>query len=606
MTTRRQHRHTGASQSAPVEPTMPPQRKRRTGLWIAVGVLVVLIIGLVALGFVAKTLADHAFAAKADLEEAIPLVASAQEKILAGDASGAKEAASRAASLTKNATAETSGDLWRSLEWVPIAGPNLTAVRIAASSANDLMNEAVLPATELSLQAIAPVDGVFDIEKIQQLADLVAQASAVVERISARLADIDRSALIDQVAGGIDKLDHALAQVEPLLEPAHSTLTLLPTALGADGPRNYLLLFQNNAESRGTGGNPAAIALVTAENGKVSITQQASSSDFARGLPEPIIPLDSETEALYGDKIGRYIMDVTLTPDFPKSAELIRAFWAQSFGTPIDAVASFDPIALSYLLEATGPVTLPTGDILTAENAVSVLLSEVYSMYPDFEQQDIFFAAAARAVFDAITTAPVDPKALLAAFARAADESRLLYAPTSPAEAEIIAGTRIAGQLPASNSEATVLGAYVNDITEGKLDYYLQLDLTAQCSTADPAGYTVGATLTNTLTPEQARELAEYVAPGRFFARGDISTDLVLYGPVGSQLVSATIDGAPASVTPMPHLGRTAAKVNVLTQPGVAHNVTATFATPEGATGPLEVRHTPMVRQTPVTITQCS
>ena len=35
--------------------------------------------------------------------------------------------------------------------------------------------------------------------------------------------------------------------------------------------------------------------------------------------------------------------DITLTPDFTESAELMRAYWAESFGTPIDGVVSFDP-----------------------------------------------------------------------------------------------------------------------------------------------------------------------------------------------------------------------------------------------------------------------
>lgn len=37
-----------------------------------------------------------------------------------------------------------------------------------------------------------------------------------------------------------------------------------------------------------------------------------------------------------------------------------------------------DPVALSYLLRATGSVTLPNGDHITSTNAVSVLLNQVY------------------------------------------------------------------------------------------------------------------------------------------------------------------------------------------------------------------------------------
>ena len=51
------------------------------------------------------------------------------------------------------------------------------------------------------------------------------------------------------------------------------------------------MLFQNNAESRGTGGNPAAVVLVNVTDGKISIAKQANSGDFNNNRPEPIIEL---------------------------------------------------------------------------------------------------------------------------------------------------------------------------------------------------------------------------------------------------------------------------------------------------------------------------
>ena len=39
------------------------------------------------------------------------------------------------------------------------------------------------------------------------------------------------------------------------------TATLLPAMLGRDGPRDYLIVFQNNAEWRSLGGIVGALAL---------------------------------------------------------------------------------------------------------------------------------------------------------------------------------------------------------------------------------------------------------------------------------------------------------------------------------------------------------
>src|SRR5690606_31226516 len=127
---------------------------------------------------------------------------------------------------------------------------------------------------------------------------------------------------------------------------------------------------------------------------------------------------------------------------------------------------------------------------------------------------------------------------LLGPMGKALDEGRLLFAPNDEEIASLLAGTRLSGELPEHNEDDTVVGVYVNDITEGKLDYYMQLDVTAsstQCTAPDAAEFAVATTLTNTLTVDEAANLASYIAPGRFFAKGDVSTDLVVYGPVGAE-----------------------------------------------------------------------
>ncbi len=479
-------------------------------------------------------------------------------------------------------------------------------MRVVAASVNTLVQEAVSPLTAIDLNALMPKDGAIDVKNLSDLAGRVDAADKSMKTIQAHLAKLDRSALIPQVSSGVTKLDSAIARIEPILTPAHNALTILPKALGADGPQHYLLIFQNNAESRGTGGNPAAIALLTAENGKISLTQQAASGNFINGRPDPIIALNPETQALYGTKIGRYIQDSTLSPDFSETAQIVRAFWAESFGTPVDAVASMDPVALSYLLKAIGPVTMPGfGVVLTADNAVPVLLNQVYADYPDPAVQDAFFATAAQSVFEALLTTHADPKALLNALVQAANEGRLMYSPSDKAQADLLAGTPVGGNMPTDNTKTTDLGVYIDDVTEGKLDYYMQMGIAAkstQCQKDAAPTFTSTVTLQNTLDPAAVPGLPGYISPGHYFPKGDVSTDTYLYGPVGSSLQSVTVNGEPMAASGQPHLGRTAVKVNVQTQPGQTATITATFTAPAGAFGPLEVRHTPMVKPTPVTI----
>lgn len=583
--------------------------------WIPVGLLLLLLVLAVAGLLIGKPIYDRAMSARSSLEQAIPLATTAKDQILAGDSEGAKATAAQLATLTADAREQTDDGMWKSLEWVPFVGPNLHAVRTAAVVTDDLVTGALTPATNLSLKALTPVDGAINIAAITDMQTAVTQAADAVDKAATDLDGIDREALVPQVGGALTQLTDAVDEMQPLLGPAKDIIGVLPAALGADGPRNYLTIFQNNAESRGTGGNPAAIIMITADQGRISITQQASSSNFNNGRSEPVVELNPETEALYGDKVARWISDATMSPDFSESVEIIRAYWAEAFGTSVDAVVSFDPVALSYLLRATGPTVVPTTPVefngrtvqlfeqpvtLTSENAVAVLLNDVY--WTTFKQgylQDAFFAAAAKSIFDSLTSGDADPKALIDSLALAIDENRLLYSPANEAEAELIGESKLSGRLPSSNDERTLLGVYVNDFTQSKLDYYMQLDVAAtstQCTAPESPSFVATATLTNTVTPELAPQLPYPIAPAQFFEKGHVATYLVFYGPVGSTFAGATIDGQAVGASGVQHLGRGAVKIAIENAPSETHTVTAEFAGTPGQYGELDIQHTPMVR----------
>lgn len=581
--------------------------------WVPISVLILVLVVGAAGAVVAKSIAERAFAARDSLQTAIPLATTAKDQVLASDVEGAKATVQKLKALTAEARAQADGSAWRFGEVLPVLGPNLTAVREIAETVDDLVTGALEPASGLRLSSLAPQGGRIDVAQLDVASGILDQAAAAISDARSTVDGIDQAALMDQVAAGVKQLDGALSQIEPIVEPAQKTLAILPGILGAEGSRNYLVLVQNNAESRGTGGNPASLVMITADDGAISITQQASSSDFDNGRPYPVVDLDPAAVALYGDKIGRYMQDVTTTPDFPESARIMGAFWAEEFATPIDGTLSIDPVALSYIMRATGPVEAADGTRLDADNVVSLLLSDVYARFDsgnarvDNQRQDAFFSASAAAVFDSVTSVQ-DPRGLVEQIARGVQEGRVLYVPTSAGEAEVIAGSRMAGRLPTDNVDITMLGSYINDITEGKLDYYMDTSVTVTsdvCATDGemPPAFTVATTLTSTLSPDSVSELPRYVSPGNYFPKGVTSTDVVLYGPVGSVFSSASVDGSAVEVSPVEHLGRPAVKINVENQPASARTVTATFAGVAGAEyGPLQVWHTPMVRETPISI----
>lgn len=563
--------------------------------------VIAVVLLMAAAAVVAVQLYERAMTTRAHLEAAMAEVSTVQSSILSQDTAAASEAAARLAGETAAAVRPTQGRLWAMGEWVPWIGSNLAAVREVAEVTDSLVTEAVTPATQLDLSALAPSGGRIDVAALGDLSSLVDGVAAEVDRAADRIDDIDTGGLIDQVSSGVARLDDALTRLNETLSPIHDILGVLPDALGASGARNYLVMFQGNSEARSLAGNAAVFIVIHVDNGAITITEHVDSSDFRQPSDQPVALLDPEAVAIYGDKIGRYTPDFTMVPDFPTAAGILQGWWSRDVGTDVDAYISMDPVALSYLLAATGPVALPTGDSLTAENAVALLLNDVYFRYQDPLIQNAFFGSAADAVFSALTGGTGSPTAMIGALARAVDEGRLLYSSEDPDEVALIGTTRMAGRMPADGEP--LLGVYLNDNTGSKKSYYLDMSIAA-CVGEGEARASV--TLASSLDEAEASRLPYYIT-GPYFAPGEISSYVVLYGPVGSSFVSAAVDGS--AVTPLAvgqHLGRPAVKVEVLNRFVSEHTVDVTFNDVAGDGDELEVWHTPMTRETPVETSTCT
>ena len=261
-------------------------------------------------------------------------------------------------------------------------------------------------------------------------------------------------------------------------------------------------------------GIAGALALVHTDNGRIDLTQQASSGDFPR-YDAPVLPLSDDTRGIYGDITGEFIQDVNLTPNFPVSGALAAEMWRLQFGVTVDGVISLDPVTLSYLLAATGPITLPTGDVLTAENTVQLLLADVYTRYSSPADQDTFFAAAASSVFEAVAGGSANPVQLIAALARAGAEHRTLIYNVRPDEQAVLANTTIAGGLAVSTAAEKRFGVYFNEGTSSKMNSFLDVKLAvgqAVCRGDERPQFAVTVTLTNTAPADAATALPPYIA----------------------------------------------------------------------------------------------
>lgn len=445
----------------------------------------------------------------------------------------------------------TSDPVWSAAETLPWIGPQLAAVSTVAGALDEVVSEGLAPLSEaaagISAASFAPSDGRIDLAPFEAIADAAGAGAASASTATKSVNAIDSSLLMTPVSDAVVEVTDLLDTTAATTDALARATKLIPAMLGGDGARDYLVVFQNNAEWRSLGGIVGAMAVIHTDDGAMSMTAQGSSSDFSR-YDEPVLDLDPEVRAIYGAHPGRWIQNVTQVPDFSVSGALAREMWQREMGLAVDGVIAMDPVALSYILQATGPVRLATGDELTSENTVQLLLNDVYKRYENPRDQDAFFAAAAAAVFEKLASGDVDPAALVSSLGRAGEERRLLLWSAIDEDQAVLDGTTLVGSLPVTDDDQVGLGVYLNDGTGSKMDYYVDAETTLEWGScmvdaADRATgeLTMTVTITNNAPADAADSLPDYITGGGSFGvePGVAKTIGYLYLPEGFTLLSA-------------------------------------------------------------------
>jgi len=114
------------------------------------------------------------------------------------------------------------------------------------------------------------------------------QASA--GKASVAAAAIPSGGYLTPVQTARDQLQSQTAELSSLLTNTSDAATLLPPMLGADGPRNYFIAFQNNTEVRATGGLVGSFGILHTDHGRASMTTMGSDADL-RNSPTDAVNL---------------------------------------------------------------------------------------------------------------------------------------------------------------------------------------------------------------------------------------------------------------------------------------------------------------------------
>ncbi|MFJ4224634.1 DUF4012 domain-containing protein [Microbacterium sp. NPDC089695] len=568
-----------------------PVRRR----WLRWSIGIVLTLLVLAIGWVTV----RGIGAVSDLQQVSTSANQLKTAIGEGDLDRASTLSARIAHHAESAHDLTSDPVWHAFGVVPWLGPNFSAVSDVAAIADDVASDALVPvldaAGEIDLASLGLVNGAVDLAPFAAVEPSLADADDTLSTAEDRALRIDADATLPPLADAVRQMRSAVTEAATVVGALHGASALLPSMLGAEGPRNYVVAMQNNAELRSSGGIIGAIALLHAENGRISLVQQGSAMDFPP-LAEAL-PLSESTVALFEDRPGRYLQNVTNIPDFTEAAPVIAARWTQRYGTAVDGVIAVDAVVTEHLLAATGPLSFGPFTA-TKDDVVGLLLSQVYTLFPDPVAQDQIFAKAAGVLFSAaLTTA--DPRDLVGALATSAEEDRIRIWSAHDDEEEILAASALGGAIPRDDATSHV-GVLLNDTTGAKMDFYTDATIATAVGTCDGEPTTqVRVTWTNNAPADAGTSLPPYVTGDGTYGvtPGMVRTLIMVYGPEDATPSFVDRDGGGDGNTQTAVLGaRSAVQQEVLLAPGESATITVEFQGGGAGNRLTEVEHTPMIR----------
>jgi hypothetical protein len=527
----------GASQDGRRSGRLWPRSWRRAAF---VGLLLVAVAFACWLGF-------QSFQAKSNLEEARHNAQKAKEALLKGNAEDAAKWVNEAHSNAQRARDATHSLPWSIASVVPwLGGPFETGQQIS-DVVLGLVADVLQPSVHVGA-AISPdrlLEGSrLDVQLLRDAAPQLSEISRAATKLDAQASAISDPNYLSVMHNARSELQAQTSDISGLLQNAAVAARLAPSMMGADGPRTYFMGFQTNAEARGTGGLLGGFGILRFDNGTTSVETLGRDSELNKAFAP--IDLGPEYAAQYGftDPTTDF-RNTNLSSHFPYAAQIWKSMWEQQSGTKVDGVIAIDPVALSYVLGAVGPVTMPDGETITKDNIVELTESTAYIRFAaDNNARKQYLQDVASEVVKKMTAGVQSPRQLLEALGKAVSEGRIAVWSSSPTEQQVLEETALAHVVP--EDPAPYAAVVINNLTGNKLDYYLtrHIEYSAGACDAKTRKTIVTVRLTNSVP---ADGLPDYVVGNHGLPfdlpSGTNASWVSLLATTKAQLTRATLDG---------------------------------------------------------------
>ena len=494
----------------------------------------------------------------------------------------------------------TSDPVWWTAAHVPLLGRTFATTRGLTRAADDVASS-VLPqladaAAHLDPAEVRGDDGSLALSRLTAASPFLDRANSALDDTRALVADLPRSGVFGPVARAHGELDQQLGGLAGSLDAAARAARVGPAMLGAQGPRRYLVMFQNPAEARGTGGLPGSFAVISADAGKLTLERTGSDREL-QDAPTPVVDLGPEFNARWrAADVDRGWRGANSTPHYPWAAQIWQKLWERQTGQQIDGVIAVDPLALGYLLEVSWPIRLSDGEVLDGDNVAQWTLSTAYFKYPgNNDRRKELLTELAEKAFDRFSGGDGGGAALLRALGRSAGEGRVLLWAARPDEQSVLLGTPIAGTV--LDREGPLAALVLNNGAGNKLDYYVDRTLTYDVLSCGDGERTVRAevTLTNNAPPGGLPDYVDVRTDGRPSTPGQSRTFVNYYATRGARITGATLDGNPVRIVNGVERGRPVFAADVEIRAGQSRTLVLEYTEPP-TDAPVTVHEQPLAR----------
>ncbi len=464
----------------------------------------------------------------------------------------------QAASALSSSNSELARPWAKPAGWLPVVAQHRSAVVELSDSAASASADLAAALRVVDPEQLRLVGGRFDLDAIR----LIEQPFVVVQESIGELRDaIDRIGSPWLVAGVADRLhdfDTELTDNEGRIESAVDVVRLAPQLLGADETRRYFIAFTTPAEARGMGGFMGNWAVLTATDGRLRLAEFGRTRELNfGGTPPRFVTAPAD----WLDQWGRFGFtdgpdestsstpwsNVTMSPVFPSTAQVIEELLPQSGGPEVDGVIAMTPQVLRGLLSMTGPISVDGADVrLDESNVLQFLLIDQYEIDDNSSRIDLLEVVSRATVQLVLDGGLPNPTVVARELGPAVATGDLVAWSVDPDEQTLFESVGLASSLPALDG-GDGIAAVFNNAGGNKIDAYLGRDLTYTAVVDERTGAvsaTMELVLTNTAdVPGLPDSVVDNSTGDR---RGTNRTLLSLYSALPMKAV--TVDGRTISM----------------------------------------------------------